>query len=204
VAGTPSFSTNFDLTENPVSEGGVWHHASNVWTNVITANGIAFGTNGVLDTYDDSYALLSGFGPDQQAQAVVFRSPSLVTTATTHEIELLLRFSDNATSARGYECLFNYAGGVDIVRWDGALGSFTPLTITGGAGGLGRDLVSGDVIKATIVGNVISTYINGVLRAQATDSTFATGQPGIGFFTRPDGVADSANFGMTSYSASSN
>jgi hypothetical protein len=127
-----------------------------------------------------------------------------VTTATTHEIELLMRFSDDATGARGYECLFNYAGGVDIVRWNGLLGNFTPLTITGGAGGLGRDLVSGDVIKATIVGNVISTYINGVLRAQATDSTFATGQPGIGFFTRPAGVADSANFGMTSYSASSN
>jgi hypothetical protein len=204
TTGTPSYTTNFDLTEIPVSEGGVWRRASNVWTNVVTANGIAFGTNGALDTYDDSYALLSGFGPDQQAQAVVFRSASLVTTATTHEIELLLRFSDDTTSARGYECLFNYAGGVDIVRWNGALGSFTPLAITAGAGGLGRDLRSGDVIKATIVGNVISSYINGVLMFQATDSTFATGQPGIGFFTRPAGVADSASFGMTSYSVSSN
>jgi len=60
------------------------------------------------------------------------------------------------------------------------------------------------VIRATVVGNVISSYINGVLRAQAIDSAFATGQPGIGFFTRPAGVADNANFGMTSYSASSN
>jgi hypothetical protein len=204
TTGTPSYTTNFDLTEITISEGGVWRRASNVWTNVRTALGIAFGTNGALDAYDDSYALLSGFGADQQAQAVVFRSPGLVTTATTHEIELLLRFSDDATSARGYECLFNYAGGVDIVRWNGALGNFTPLTITGGAGDLGRDLVSGDVIKATIVGNVISSYINGVLRAQATDSTFATGQPGIGFFTRPAGVGDNVNFGMTSYTASSN
>jgi hypothetical protein len=172
--------------------------------NVNTANGIAFGTNGALNTYDDSYALLSGFGPDQQAQAVVFRSPSLVTTGTTHEIELLLRFADDTNSVRGYECLFNYGGGIEIVRWNGALGDFTSLPITGGAGNLGRDLVSGDVVRATIVGNVISAYVNGVLRAQATDSTFATGQPGIGFFTRPAGVSDNPNFGMTSYSVTSN
>ena len=203
MTGTPSYSTNFDLTENPISEGGIWRRANNVWTNVRTANGIAFGTNGALNTYDDSYALLTGFGPDQQAEAVVFRSPFSGPPGTTHEIELLLRFSDDANSARGYECLFNYAGGVQIVRWDGALGSFTVLNTTG-PGGLGRDLVSGDVIRATIAGNVISSYINGVLRAQAIDSTFATGQPGIGFFTRPAGVADNANFGMTSYTVSSN
>lgn len=203
TSGGPSYTTNFDLTENPISEGGVWRRANNVWTNVRTANGIAFGTNGALDTYDDSYALLTGFGPDQQAEAVVFRSPGLVTNPSiTHEMELLLRFSDDANNARGYECLFNYAGGVQIVRWDGALGTFTVLNTTG-PGGLGRNLVSGDVIRATIAGNVISSYINGVLTAQAVDSTFATGQPGIGFFTRPLGVADNANFGMTSYTVSS-
>lgn len=202
---TPSYATNFDdPPEAPISEGGVWHRAGNVWTNVNKANGIAFGTNGANDAYDDSYALLSGFGPDQTAQAVVFRSPSLVSSTITHEMELLLRFSDDANNARGYECLFNYAGGVDIVRWNGPLGNFTSLSFTGGAGNLGRDLVSGDVIKATIVGNVISTYINGVLRAQAVDSTFATGQPGIGFFTRPLGVGANADFGMTTYTVTSN
>ena len=197
---TQNYTTNFDLTEDPISEGGVWRRASNAWTNVRTANGIAFGTNGTANTYDDSYALLSGFGPDQQAEAVVFRSSSLA-TGITHEVELLLRMSDDANNVRGYECLFNYAGGVQIVRWNGALGDFTVLP-TSGAGNLGRGLVSGDVIKATIVGNVISAYINGVLRAQAIDSTFASGQPGIGFFTRPGG--NSENFGMTSYTASSN
>jgi hypothetical protein len=204
TTGARNYTTNFDLTEIAISEGSVWRRANNVWTNVTTANGNAFGTNGIANQYDDSYALLSGFGPDQQAEAVVFRSPSLVTTGTTHEMELLLRFSDDANNARGYECLFNYAGGVQIVRWNGALGDFTVLPLTGGAGNLGRDLVSGDVIKATIVGNVISSYINGVLRAQATDSTFASGQPGIGFFTRSVGVSANPNFGMTSYAVSSN
>ena len=198
-----TFTTNFDQAEATISQGGVWHRANNAWTDVSTAGGIAFGTNGAKDLFDDSYAILTGlgFGPDQQAQAVVFRSPSLVTNNNiTHEMELLLRFSDDASNARGYECLFNYAGGVEIVRWNGPLGNFTSLT----SGDLGRDLVSGDVIKATIVGNVISTFINGVLRAQTTDPTFASGQPGIGFFTRPLGVADNPNFGMTSYTVSSN
>jgi hypothetical protein len=195
----PGFSTNFDLTEAPISESGAWHRANNPWTNVNTGSGIAFGTNGAANTYDDSYALLSGFGPNQQASAVVARSASL-NTAVNHEMELLLRFSDSATTARGYECLFNAGGAVDIVRWNGTLGDFTSLQLTAGALGLGRDLVSGDVIKATIVGNVISTYVNGVLMAQGTDSTYSTGQPGIGFFTRPGG--NTANFGMTSYTAS--
>jgi len=201
TAAIPSYTTNFDLTENPISEGGVWHRANNFWTHVSTANGIAFGTNGITNDYDDSYALLSGFGPDQQAEAVVFRSPNLV-RGITHEIELLLRFSDDASSARGYECLFNYQGDVQLVKWNGAPGDFTPLTIAGGAGGLFRELVSGDVIKATVIGNVISLYINAVLMGRATDSTFTSGQPGISFFTRPGG--NSANLGITSYTVSSN
>jgi hypothetical protein len=202
---TPTYTTNFDLTESPISEGGAWHRASNNFTNVNTANGNAFGTNGANNTYDDSYALLSGFGPDQQAEAVVFRSPNLVTDPNiTHEVELLLRFSDDATSARGYECTFNYLGQVLAARWNGTLSDYTALALTGGAGNLSRDLQDGDIIKCTIAGNVISLYINGVLRGQATDSTFADGQPGIGFFTRPAGVTDNPNFGLTSYTVTSN
>ena len=51
-----------------------------------TFGGVAFGTNGVTDGDDDSYALLSGFGPDQTAEAVVYRDASLTPT-TTHEVE---------------------------------------------------------------------------------------------------------------------
>jgi hypothetical protein len=205
VAGSsPSFTTNFDGTESPISEGGAWHRANNtIWTDVDKANGIAFGTNGPRNTYDDSYALLSGFGPDQTAVAVIARASGL-NTIVDHEVELLLRFSDSATTAQGYECLVNFFGGVQIVKWDGLLGVFEVLTLTGGSGSVGRDIVSGDVFKATIVGNTISAYVNNVLIAQTTDNTnpYTTGQPGIGFFTRP--LGNSANFGMTSYSVTSN
>ena len=195
-----SYSTNFDATESPISQGGAWHRANNtIWTDVDTANGIAFGTNGARDTYDDSYALLSGFGPDQTATAVIARSPAL-NTSIDHEVELLLRFTDGPTTAQGYECLLTFFGNVQIVRWNGALGDFTVLPTTG-PGSVGN-IASGDVFKATIVGNTISAYVNGTLIAQATDSVYTSGQPGIGFFTRPGG--NSANFGITSYSVTSN
>jgi hypothetical protein len=162
---------------------------------------MAYGTNGVANAYDDSYSLLSGFGPNQTAEAVVFRSPNLA-TGISHEVELLLRFGNDANGAWGYECLFAYYGNVQLVRWNGTMGDFTVLTLSGGTGTLGREFASGDVIRATIVGNVISIYVNSTLIGTATDSTFSTGQPGISFFTRPGG--NSANFALTSYTVSSN
>jgi hypothetical protein len=194
-----SYSTTFSTTENPLSEGGRWHRANNRWTNVQTVGGVAFGTNGVTNTYDDSYALLSGFGPDQTVEAVVYRDPSLP-AGSTHEVELLLRFSDDSGNARGYECLFAHYGGFDIVRWNGPQGNFTNMSLVQ-TGYLGRQLVTGDVIKATIVGNTITTYVNGTLVAKAIDSTFSNGQPGVGFFVRPDG--SSKLLGLTSYKATS-
>jgi hypothetical protein len=163
---------------------------------VQTAGGVAFGTNGVSNSYDDSYALLTGtVGADQTAEAVVFRDEGL-SPGPTHEVELLLRFSDDASNARGYECLFNWYGGIQIVRWDGAFGSFTVLPTTG-SGALGRNLRTGDVVKASIVGSVIITSINGVEYARATDSAIKTGRPGISFFIRPGG--SQRLLGLTSY-----
>ncbi len=197
--GGASYSTNFDLTENPISEGGRWRRANNRWTNVQTVGGAAFGTNGVTDTYDDSYALLSGFGPDQTIEAVVYRDPNLQ-PVSTHEVELLLRFSDDSGNARGYECLFDLRGGFSIVRWNGPQGDFTHAQLVQ-SGYLGRQLVTGDVLKATIVGNTITMTVNGMLLAKGIDSAISHGQPGIGFFIRPPG--SSKLLGLTSITATS-
>lgn len=159
-----------------------------------TANGIAYGTNGAADTYDDSYAYLSGFGANQQAEAVVYRSPTL--SGVPHEVELLLRWADSPGNARGYECGFSHLGAAVIVRWNGPFGNFTII----GGDSLGRPLVSGDVVKATIAGNLIRMYVNGTLVVQASDSTWSDGQPGIGFFRRTQGA--SSDLGFTSFSAS--
>jgi hypothetical protein len=192
------YSTSFNRTENPISEGGVWFNRGLLWTKVRTANGLAFGTNGARNTYDDSYAYLSGFGSNQQGEAVVYVSPNLV--GDPHEIELLLRWADSAQIARGYECLFNHLGGVQIVRWNGPFGNFTVLSGQGRRN-LGRRLVSGDVLKGTVIGNTITAYINGVEMYRATDSMWTTGQPGIGFFKRTAGL--NTDLAITSYTATS-
>ena len=200
TSGAVQYRTSFDRDENPITEDGRWRRARNGWSNVRTTGGSAFGTNGRANTYDDSYALLSGFGADQQAEGVIERSDELARDIT-HEVELLLRFSDGPGKARGYECLFAYFGGVQIVRWNGAFGDYTVLPIRAGKLRLDRELRSGDRIKASITGNVIELYINDELMAQTEDSTFVSGQPGIAFFTRPGG--NSAHLALSSYTVGS-
>jgi len=85
---------SFADNECPISEGGVWFNRSQIWTKVRTDNRLAMGTNGSREAYDDSYAYLSGFGPDQQAEAVVYVDRYL--TGDPHEFLLLLRCADSA------------------------------------------------------------------------------------------------------------
>jgi hypothetical protein len=171
----------------------MWFNTGQLWTKVQTA-----GTNGAANTYDDSYAYLSGFAPNQQGEAVVYVDPNL--TGAPHEVEMLLRWADSAQRARGYECLFNFQGGLEIVRWNGPFGDFTVLPGRGPCS-IGRNLISGDVVKASVIGNTITAFINDIPLCMASDSTWANGQPGIGFFKRTTGL--NSDFAITSYSATS-
>ena len=179
-----SYSTNFSLTESPISESGNWINGGTVgldWTNVSTTPGLAIGHQ-VGASYTDATALLAGsWAPDQPAEATV--QAVNVKDACFQEVELRLRSSLSAHRATGYEILFKasksggaYAG---VVRWNGALGDFTPLTplLFGSQYGV----TEGDVVKASIVGNVITAYINGAVVWTVTDSTYSTGSPGMGF-----------------------
>ena len=152
-----------------------------------------------LDTYDDSYAYLSGFGPNQQVEAVVYVDPSLL--GDPHEVELLLRWADSALNARGYECLFHFNGQVQLMRWNGPFGGLHRNSRRHWLKSLGRALVTGDVIKATINGNTISAFVNGVERSSGNRFNVDNGQPGIGFFKRTTGV--NGGFAITSYTAAS-
>jgi len=193
-ASVKAYTTNFGGYENPISENGAWSNTGLDWTNVVKNNGLACGTLTGADGYNDSYAVLAGFSPNQTASAVIHLSSS-IDTSCTHEVELLLRWSDAPHSAKGYECNINFAGNCQIVRWNGPLGDFTPL-----AGG-SAPLKNGDVLKATAIGNVIYVYLNDKLIAQVTDSTYPTGNPGIGFFRRQCG--SNSDFGFTSFTATS-
>jgi hypothetical protein len=199
-----TYTTNFPLIENPISEGGHWINGlinGIDWADVATTPGRAFGTQtGLGPNYADSTALLTGsWGPTQTVEAVVYVAAT--NTTTFQEVELRLRSAISAHSCTGYEILFS-VNPIDpycqIVRWNGPLGDFT------GIGGSNVGVVDGDVVKATIVGNTITAYINGAVICSATDSTYSSGNPGMGFylqfFTLP--LADALNYGFSSYSAS--
>jgi len=195
-----SYSTSFPLTENPISEAGRWVNGEVVgldWKNVRTTSGFAFGTQSGTGGVDDSTALLSGaWGPNQTAQAVV----RVVTTdnAQFEEVELRLRSNLSAHSCTGYEILFSVKTStpyVQIVRWNGAFGQYDLLNNSGSA----PVIQDGDEVKATIVGSIITAYVNGKAVCIASDSTWVAGNPGIGFYLQ-DSVGDPANYGFSKFS----
>jgi hypothetical protein len=203
-AASKAYATRFGLAENPISERGNWVGGKTAgidWADIATVDGFAFGLESGTGGYDDSTALLAGsWRPNQTAEATV-RTVNQGGTVW-EEVELRLRSSLSAHRATGYEinfrCLKTKDAYSEIVRWDGPLGKFTYLSHKDGAQ---YGVADGDVVKATIVGGVITAYINGVQVAQATDSTFATGSPGMGFFLQHrTGV--NRDYGFTSFSAS--
>jgi len=191
------YTTRFEGTENPISEGGVWSHRGFYWAKVQKKNGLAYGTQSGFGGYDDSYAYLSGLAPDHQGEAVVHVAPTLA--GEPHEAELLLRWADSAASARGYECLFSFDGGVQVIRWNGPYADFTSIGQDDAR--LGRKLVTGDVLRARIVGAAITCFVNDVQLAHATDPTWKDGQPGIGFFRREAGA--NSDLAFSRYTATS-
>ena len=161
------------------------------------------GTEAGKFQYRDSHAVLAGFPPDQEAwgQACIARPSS----SCHQELEILLRFTSSPHFTTGYECFARCVDDgtsyVEIVRWDGPLGKFTYLARMHGRGfGLKHD----DTLKASIVGNVITVFINGVKKAQVVDDTFKTGNPGIGEFLACDngqGVGTNTASGFSNFTA---
>jgi hypothetical protein len=193
------------MAENPISERGKWVNGREVgirWANIATTPGLAYGTESGRSGYDDSTALLTGtWGSDQMAEATV-RSVNQ-TERVYEEVELRLRSSLSAQRATGYEINFRCSktakAYAQIVRWDGRFGKFTYLTTQDG---MKYGVADEDVVKATIVGNVITAYINGVQVLQATDNVYTIGSPGMGFFL--DGAASGVNkdYGFANFKAS--
>ena len=202
-AAAASYSTNFGLTESPLSEGGKWVNGKDVglaWNNVQSVPGKAYAADftGYPSRYSDPIAHLNtSFTANQYAQGTVSRAPGYRNNIDQHEIELLLRFQITANNARGYEVLWGQDGNMAIVRWNGPVGSYTPLVDNLQIGAA----VDGDVLRAQILGNLIQVYRNGALVATATDSTYSTGQPGIGFW--PTLGSTLRSYGWKSFTAGS-
>jgi len=179
-----TYTTAFPATESPLSEGGRWLNGRTDgadWSDVSSNRGLAVGHQ-TGDSFTDATALLKGnWRPNQRATATVFATTTLVEDCYS-EVELRLRSTLTPGSNRGYEVTFKVsqtdAAYLIIVRWNGALGDFSYLFRDTG---VGYAIKNGDVISATIVGDTITAYRNGEPLAQATDDTFASGSPGMGF-----------------------
>ena len=207
-----SYSTNFPLSENPISEGGNWINGKTTgvdWNNVITDWTKAYGTmDGSVNYVDDTAILTGSWGSDQTAQAIVYSA--VTSNGGWEEVELRLRSSLSAHICTGYEVLFSANpsnGYVQIVKWLGPLGSWYLMDARSHPG-----VVSGDEVKATISGTnpvTITAYINGTQVLQVTETTadsyggtapYTTGSPGIGFYNYNGGIGNSL-FGFSSFTA---
>ena len=203
------YSTTFSTApENPISEGNIWHHANfgNALIQTVTTPNRAVGTQSGSGGFNDSFAWLSRFPPNVSVQATVYKDPTIDTVNGAHEIELHLRMIDTSTQNRGYECNWSSGGFYSqIVRWD-------PTSFTFLAGQFNSSFTApstGDIVRADIVGGTITTFImylgSGVWTQlqQATDNTYADGQPGIGMWlnTTAGGLAAGQNkYGFTNFS----
>jgi chitodextrinase len=199
-----TYATAFPLNENPIFENGNWTNGKTNgldWANVQAVGGIAFGTQSGSGGYDDSTAILTGtWGPNQTAKATVHSQNQ--TGAVYEEVELRLRSSISAHSITGYEINFrclNGGGYTQIVRWNGALGSFTYVNQNGN--GNYHGIKDGDVVSASIAGNLIIAYVNGIEVIRGSDSTYSTGNPGMGFFLQGGTSGLNGDFGFSSFSA---
>jgi hypothetical protein len=189
VSGTPpspNYTTNFDQTENPLSEGR-WIQQDALQTFVKTVGGAAYGTQsgGPNGPYDDSSAQISGFGNNYEIEGTIVKAGGL--DNVNREVELLLRWSGNNpvrptpygnTHSNGYEINVQHAGQyMQLGRYKGALlvqvdNYAIPKT--------------GDRFRARIEGQRVRVWWNDVIKIDYTDNDatlkITTGDPGIGFF----------------------
>jgi hypothetical protein len=201
-----SYRTDFEGDEVPISEGGMWLNgrADGIdWCDVLSGGGHAYGEKSRMNSaerraeqafdgvttdaetpegdYDDPAAVLAGaWGRNQSARATVYSVNP--TDDYFQEVEIRLRSSISPNWCDGYEvfwrCSESEAAYAEIVRWNGKIGDFTSL-----ARRMGPEfgVKHGDIVEATIVDNVIRSYINGVEVLSATDDVCTSGSPGVGF-----------------------
>ena len=214
VLSATTYQTSFSLTENPISEGGHWVGGStaggNLWGNVRTTPGLAFGVSEPTQFGDPTAILTGSWGANQTVQAIV--STTNPTGTCCKEVELRLRMTISANSITGYEAYCSVMPDgpyCHIARWNGPNGSYcnieasTPSTY----------VHNGDVLKATVTGTsttIVTLFINGSQVAQATDAgqncspggaagPFTSGAPGIGFYDSQDNNWNT--LGVSSFSA---
>jgi hypothetical protein len=233
--GAHFYQTNFPLTENPISEGGKWiggsaagaslvagghiRNRGRLFGNVQTTPGFAFGVDEPTEFGDPTAILFGTWGPTQTVSATV-KIVKAPTKICCREVELRLRTTISQHTITGYEAYCSVMPEkryCHIARWNGPTGSYWNFETAASD----AYVFDGDVMKATITGTnptTITLYKNGAQILQASDTgapgggfgaygPFLSGNPGIGFYGRPDISLREGhdptwqNFGFSSFTA---
>ena len=201
-----SFSTTFPTTQNPVSAGGglITSTSPGVnWSGLklggggnlpvapvdVVSPGLAESVDYGNTNYGDALAVATGtWSPDQSASVVV---GNLAAQAGGYE-EFEVHLRTNPTTGAGYEITWGYNNNyIAVATWN-ANGGYTNLYFAETS----TAIHPGDTLTASIKGNVITLYDNGVQEAQITDNTFTSGNPGFGF-----NQGGTHEYGISSFSA---
>lgn len=193
------YATNFDVAEDPLSEGGAWiggFTTGLLWLDHYTSGGVCHGKRfGGTGSTIDPTAIHSGvWGSQQVITAVV----DMVTSTGGQEIELRMNSVLAPNVNTGYEFLFDASGFMQLVRWNETHDSFTYLISNAN---IGRTFVSGDVVGAARQGSDLVGYFNGVEIGRVTDTYYMGGAPGFGLNNYAPLGTDPTLFGITSWSA---
>jgi hypothetical protein len=206
------YTTTFPLTENPISEGGIWTLGGTTgrdWQDMRSSGGIAYGVGPSDQTYNDNLAFLQGHFSSNRHFAEGTVHKEAYSPPSTHEILLHVGGTVGPNSLPSYEMLWNYGGSTQFVRYDGPSGQFQFsgfTTLVGGAFSVSH----GDVVRAefdsTSGSPVINMYRNNVLMWSVTDTTagkIMNGNPGIGAFFRSGAGLDATKYAWAAFRAGS-
>ena len=160
-----SYSTDFPLTENPVSEDGIWVAPSgSVWTKRMRTSGGILLPDPDAASYDDCLAVLDptkfNLGPTQTITWTAFVGGAMGDS----EFETHLRTAADTTPiADGtklftYECTVVGNNNSGFAKWFGVQGDFVILPFTSDTNGVPHDgIENGDKFQVSISGTSLVT-----------------------------------------------
>lgn len=204
-----TYSTAFPLTENPISQGGIFLTGATDgldWTDIQTTPGKMIASafdpavGGVMDGVAQLKRTYLACLGKQYSQGAIFIAGGY--HPTSHETEVFCNLTITAHSITGYELYLSTEGNHTLVRWNGAFNDFTPLASNNVSTFTAP--VDGDVIRIEhLLDGTLNCYQNGVLRTTANDTTYFSGNPGFGNNPASGGGAVLASYGLKSWTCGS-
>lgn len=176
-----SASSSFTGTENPLSEGGAWAALTAYWQHLTKANGAK--VDGTVLSNDCAARYVgTTFSADHGSQITLAALPS---GAQMFFQYVMCRMNSTAgcyllTTAPDIDSTLKT---LQLYKVNDS-GAYTQIgaNIT-----LGAAMVANDVLRLEVVGTSLNCKLNSTLVRNATDSTFATGQPGLGGWAQNSG-----------------